>query len=78
MVYIFFFIKYFNYLFIFLLCYSLISQEIEFQCQWRGCLRVKKTGIAPFPSLHRLVRHVKEVHILKNPGKPVPSSERNK
>ncbi|XP_025412250.1 protein polybromo-1 isoform X3 [Sipha flava] len=52
--------------------------DIEFQCQWRGCLRVKKTGIAPFPSLHRLVRHVKEVHILKNPGKHVPLSERNK
>ncbi|XP_050428093.1 protein polybromo-1 isoform X2 [Adelges cooleyi] len=52
--------------------------EIEYQCQWRGCLRVKKTGIAPFPSLHRLVRHVKEVHILKNPGRSVPLSERNK
>ncbi|VVC46091.1 Bromodomain, conserved site,High mobility group box domain,Bromodomain,Bromo adjacent homology (BAH) [Cinara cedri] len=52
--------------------------DVEFQCQWRGCLRVKKTGIAPFPSLHRLVRHVKEVHILKNPGKHVPLSERNK
>lgn len=52
--------------------------EIEFQCQWRGCLRVKKTGIAPFPSLHRLVRHVKEVHILKNPGKHVPLAERSK
>jgi len=71
-------LKFIFFLYISVIYNYLTLQEIEFQCQWRGCLRVKKTGIAPFPSLHRLVRHVKEVHILKNPGKPVPLSERNK
>ncbi|XP_018906134.2 protein polybromo-1 isoform X2 [Bemisia tabaci] len=51
--------------------------EQEYQCQWRGCQRLKKS-VTPFPSLQRLARHVKEVHIQKNPGKLVPAADRSK
>ncbi|XP_032671562.1 protein polybromo-1 isoform X2 [Odontomachus brunneus] len=51
--------------------------DVEFQCQWRGCGRTKKT-VPPFPSVQRLARHVKEVHILKSHGRIIPPSERSK
>ncbi|XP_046678722.1 protein polybromo-1 isoform X3 [Homalodisca vitripennis] len=51
--------------------------ELEFQCQWRGCTRMRK-AIAPFPSLHRLARHVKEVHIMKSQGRVVHPDHRSK
>uniref|UniRef100_A0A8D9FG91 Protein polybromo-1 n=2 Tax=Cacopsylla melanoneura TaxID=428564 RepID=A0A8D9FG91_9HEMI len=51
--------------------------EVEYQCQWRGCSRLKKP-FPPFPSCTRLARHVKEVHILKNPGKVVTADHRSK
>lgn len=44
---------------------------------WKACPRIKKNA-PPFPSLHRLIRHVKEVHILKSPGRVVPPTERSK
>lgn len=47
----------------------------EYQCQWKNCARIKKES-PPFPSLHRLIRHVKEVHIMKSAGRVVPPSER--
>lgn len=50
---------------------------MEFQCQWRGCGRTKKS-VPPFPSVQRLARHVKEVHILKSNGRIIPPSERIK
>lgn len=49
----------------------------EYQCQWKACPRLKKNA-PPFPSLHRLIRHVKEVHILKSVGRVVPPSDRSK
>uniref|UniRef100_A0A1B6CN38 Protein polybromo-1 n=1 Tax=Clastoptera arizonana TaxID=38151 RepID=A0A1B6CN38_9HEMI len=52
--------------------------ELEFQCQWRGCTRMRKANLLPFPNLHRLARHVKEVHILKSTGKVVPNDQRSK
>lgn len=52
------------------------SVDGEYQCQWRNCARIKKES-PPFPSLHRLIRHVKEVHIMKNAGRVVPPSERS-
>lgn len=51
--------------------------DVEFQCQWRGCGRTKKS-VPPFPSVQRLARHVKEVHILKSNGRIIPPSERSK
>ncbi|XP_075218433.1 protein polybromo isoform X4 [Lycorma delicatula] len=51
--------------------------KLEFQCQWRTCMRMKKP-CAPFPSLHRLARHVKEVHILKSTGKHIVPEHRSK
>jgi protein polybromo-1 len=51
--------------------------DIEYQCQWRGCGRMKKS-VPPFPSVQRLARHVKEVHILKSNGRIVPPTDRSK
>ncbi|XP_066590432.1 protein polybromo-1 [Prorops nasuta] len=53
------------------------SSDVEFQCQWRGCGRTKKS-VPPFPSVQRLARHVKEVHILKSNGRIIPPTERSK
>ncbi|KAK6643901.1 hypothetical protein RUM43_000166 [Polyplax serrata] len=51
--------------------------ECEWQCQWKGCNRIKK-NCPPFPSLTRLARHVKEVHIMKSNGKVIQPSDRSK
>ncbi|KAL6428032.1 hypothetical protein ACFW04_008427 [Cataglyphis niger] len=51
--------------------------DVEYQCQWRGCGRTKKS-VPPFPSVQRLARHVKEVHILKSHGRIIPPSERSR
>ncbi|XP_023290298.1 protein polybromo-1 isoform X3 [Orussus abietinus] len=51
--------------------------DVEYQCQWRGCGRMKKS-VPPFPSVQRLARHVKEVHILKGNGRVIPPAERSK
>ncbi|XP_046833139.1 protein polybromo-1 isoform X2 [Vespa velutina] len=53
------------------------APDVDFQCQWRGCGRTKKS-VPPFPSVQRLARHVKEVHILKANGRIIPPSERSK
>ncbi|XP_049837847.1 protein polybromo-1 isoform X3 [Schistocerca gregaria] len=52
-------------------------QDTEYQCQWRGCVRLRK-GMPPFPSVLRLARHVKEIHLLKGNGRAVPLQERSK
>ncbi|XP_037079374.1 protein polybromo-1-like [Pollicipes pollicipes] len=49
----------------------------EYQCQWRGCNRIKK-GAVPFPNAGRLMRHVKEVHIQKNNGRVLAAHERGR
>ncbi|XP_014249170.1 protein polybromo-1 isoform X5 [Cimex lectularius] len=51
--------------------------DIEYQCQWRGCTRTRKT-IPPFPNLQRLARHVREVHLLKSTGRAVTLENRSK
>lgn len=56
---------------------SLPSNEIEYLCQWRGCIRVKKQAPA-FPHLIRLIKHVREVHINKSSGRIVQPHDRSK
>uniref|UniRef100_A0A146KQX2 Protein polybromo-1 n=1 Tax=Lygus hesperus TaxID=30085 RepID=A0A146KQX2_LYGHE len=51
--------------------------DIEYQCQWRGCTRTKKT-IPPFPNLQRILRHVKEVHLLKSTGRAITLDQKSK
>lgn len=48
-----------------------------FQCLFYGCGRVKK-GAAPFPSLVRLIRHIKEVHVTKQNPKSIPPEKRGR
>ncbi|CAG9794762.1 unnamed protein product [Diatraea saccharalis] len=49
----------------------------EYPCLWRNCARVRK-GQAPFPNLPRLLRHVRDLHINKGNGKPMPIHERSR
>ncbi|XP_046634801.1 protein polybromo-1-like isoform X2 [Daphnia pulicaria] len=51
--------------------------DTEFQCMWRGCSRIRK-GVPPFPKMERLLRHVREIHIVKNQGRIVSPNDRNK
>ena len=51
--------------------------DVEYQCQWRGCGRIKKSA-PPFPNMQRLSRHVRDVHLLKSTGRCVPSQDRSK
>ncbi|XP_071450417.1 protein polybromo-1 isoform X3 [Hetaerina americana] len=57
--------------------YFVANPDADFQCQWKGCGRLKKQA-APFPSVQRLARHVKEVHIQKGNGRPIPPHDRNR
>lgn len=36
-----------------------------YYCYWKGCTRTKDNGGKPFDSLQKIVRHIKEVHMLK-------------
>ncbi|XP_055708043.1 protein polybromo-1 isoform X1 [Phlebotomus papatasi] len=58
-------------------CASLPSNEVEYNCLWRGCIRLKKQA-PPFPHLQRLVKHVREVHINKAGGRIVQPTDRSK
>ena len=51
------------------------KEDSVFQCLFGGCGRVKK-GATPFPSITRLIRHIKEIHVTKQTPKPVNSSRR--
>lgn len=51
--------------------------EIDYICQWRGCIRKIKKNTIPFTNLPRLIKHVREVHIIKC-GRVVHPNERNK
>ncbi|GAB0097679.1 polybromo [Sergentomyia squamirostris] len=56
---------------------SLPSNEAEYNCLWRGCIRLKKAA-PPFPHLQRLVKHVREVHINKAGGRIIQPADRSK
>lgn len=50
--------------------------EAEYVCLWRNCIRMKK-NMQAFPSLMRLVKHVRDVHLSKG-GKIIASADRSK
>lgn len=52
------------------------QSDSEFCCLWRNCIRVKK-NMQAFPSLLRLIKHVREVHLPKA-GKLILPHERSK
>ncbi|XP_066976704.1 protein polybromo-1 isoform X5 [Macrobrachium rosenbergii] len=49
-----------------------------FECGWRGCSRHKKSSLAPFPMVQRLMRHVREIHIQKNTGRIIQHCDRSR
>ncbi|CAL8069132.1 unnamed protein product [Orchesella dallaii] len=51
--------------------------EGEFQCHWKNCTRVKK-GVNPFPTLSRLLKHVKDIHVMKGNGRIIHPDMRSK
>lgn len=53
------------------------TAEVEFQCHWRDCLRVKKQS-PPFPVLWRLIKHIRDVHVNKNNAKTILPRDRSK
>ncbi|XP_037956696.1 protein polybromo-1 [Teleopsis dalmanni] len=50
--------------------------DSEYVCMWRNCIRIKK-NMQAFPSMSRLIKHVREVHLSKC-GKNIPTNERSK
>lgn len=44
---------------------------------WRNCIRLKRNQ-PPLPNLQRLVKHVREVHIVKATGKIISPNDRSK
>uniref|UniRef100_A0A1B0G2F8 Polybromo-1 n=1 Tax=Glossina morsitans morsitans TaxID=37546 RepID=A0A1B0G2F8_GLOMM len=52
------------------------ANDSEYVCLWRNCIRVRK-NMQAFPTLLRLIKHVREVHLSK-PGKVVHPNERSK
>lgn len=56
--------------------YAAQGSEAEYVCHWRNCIRMKK-NMQAFPSLLRLIKHVREVHLSKG-GKVIAPSDRSK
>uniref|UniRef100_A0A182MT35 Polybromo-1 n=1 Tax=Anopheles culicifacies TaxID=139723 RepID=A0A182MT35_9DIPT len=53
------------------------SADQEFICIWRNCVRLRR-NMPPFPSVTRLVKHVKEVHLTKGVSKLIQLQDRSK
>lgn len=53
------------------------NEPIVFHCLWRNCIRAKRNQ-PPLPNIQRLVKHVREVHVVKAPGKIVQPQDRGK
>lgn len=53
------------------------TEPIVYNCQWRNCIRVKRNQPA-LPNLQRLIKHVREVHVVKAPGKMVQPQDRGR
>lgn len=56
---------------------SVTTGEIDYTCMWRNCIRKVKKNIIPFTHLQRLLKHVREVHIIKC-GKMIQPHDRSK
>ena len=54
-----------------------LNEPIVYHCMWRNCIRLKRNQ-PPLPNLQRLVKHVREVHIVKATGKIVAPNDRSK
>lgn len=53
------------------------NEPTVFHCLWRNCIRAKRNQ-PPLPNIQRLVKHVREVHVVKAPGKMVQPQDRGK
>lgn len=53
------------------------NEPTVFHCLWRNCIRAKRNQ-PPLPNIQRLVKHVREVHVVKAPGKIVQPQDRGK
>lgn len=53
------------------------TEPIVYHCLWRNCIRAKRNQ-PPLPNIQRLVKHVREVHVVKAPGKIVQPQDRGK
>lgn len=47
----------------------------RFECMWRTCNRIRRS-LEPFPDWPRLLRHVREVHVYRHPGRIVDPDNR--
>lgn len=54
---------------------SLPPEDVEFNCLWRNCIRLKKNA-PPFPHLIGLIKHVREV--INKSGRIVLPGDRSK
>lgn len=52
------------------------EHDLEYHCLWKRCIRLKK-NMPAFPTLTRLIKHVREVHLSKG-GRHVHTNERSK
>ncbi|XP_055608504.1 protein polybromo-1 isoform X2 [Uranotaenia lowii] len=57
--------------------YFIKNEDQEFFCIWRGCARVRR-NMPPFPTMPRLIKHIREVHLTKAIPKLVVSADRSK
>lgn len=53
------------------------NEPIVYHCLWRNCIRAKRNQ-PPLPNIQRLVKHVREVHVVKAPGKIVLPQDRGR
>lgn len=53
------------------------NEPIVYHCLWRNCIRAKRNQ-PPLPNIQRLVKHVREVHVVKAPGKIVQPQDRGR
>jgi protein polybromo-1 len=53
------------------------KETIVYHCLWRNCIRAKRNQ-PPLPNIQRLIKHVREVHVVKAPGKIVQPQDRGR
>lgn len=53
------------------------NEPTVYHCLWRNCIRAKRNQ-PPLPNIQRLVKHVREVHVVKAPGRIVQPQDRGR